>query len=122
MFQLTLQERISERIVVQIVVVSVPQFQEQIVEIVIILSGAVSAAHWAQIVDFPALFFGIFLFSVKVEIETNSLRIGEFSIWPRFAEKLGHAGIWKISSRFELECGTTPAGRRRSSSSRERSF
>ena len=51
--QLTLQERISERIVVQIVVVSVPQFQEQIVEIVIILSGAVSAAHWGQIVDFP---------------------------------------------------------------------
>ena len=44
--QLTLQERISERIVVQIVVVSVPQFHVQIVEIVIILSGAVSAARW----------------------------------------------------------------------------
>ena len=52
MIQLTLQERISERIVVQIVVVSVPQFQVQIVEIVIILSGAVSAACWRQFVDF----------------------------------------------------------------------
>ena len=31
---------------------------------------------------------------------------------------LGHPGILRISSRVELECGTTPAGRRRSSSSR----
>ena len=50
--QLTLQERISERIIVQIVVISVPHFQEQIVEIVIILSGAVSAARWRQFVVF----------------------------------------------------------------------
>ena len=31
-------------------------------------------------------------------------------------------GIWKNSSRVELECGTTPAGRRRSSSSRREVF
>ena len=41
-FHLILQERISERI----------KIQEQIVEIVI-FSGADSAAHWGQIVDFP---------------------------------------------------------------------
>ena len=62
-----LQERISERIVASFVVASIPQFQEQIVEIVFIFSGAYSAAHWEQIVDFPVLFFGIFLFSVEVE-------------------------------------------------------
>ena len=32
---------------------SVPQIQEQIVEIVFLLSGADSAAHWGQIVYFP---------------------------------------------------------------------
>ena len=47
---------------------------------------------------------------------------GLFRIWPRFTEKLGHAGIWKNSSCVELECGTTPAGRRRSSSSRREVF
>ena len=53
MFQLTLQERISEVIVVYFVVVLVFQIQEQIVEIVLLLSGTDSAAHWGQIVDFP---------------------------------------------------------------------
>ena len=64
--QLTLKERISERIVEKIVVVSVPQIQEQIVEIVKKLSGADSAAHWGQIVEFP----------LQQTMETNSLRIG----------------------------------------------
>ena len=31
-------------------------------------------------------------------------------------------GVWKNSSRVELECGTTPAGRRKSSSSRREVF
>ena len=53
MFQLTPQERISERIDVCFVFVSVPQNQERIVEIVIFLSGSDSEAHWRQIVDFP---------------------------------------------------------------------
>ena len=72
MIHLTLQERISERIVVR-------QIQEQIVEIVFLLSGADSAAHWRQIVkrfsenrrlvvcteiDSPLV---IFLISVEVE-------------------------------------------------------
>ena len=67
MIQLTLQERITERIIVLFVVVSVPQIQEQLVVIVFLLSGADSAAHWGQIVDFPVRFFGNFLFSVEVE-------------------------------------------------------
>ena len=47
----------SERIVEEIVIVSFPQFQEQIVEIVVAFSGADSAAHWVQIVDFSLRFF-----------------------------------------------------------------
>ena len=37
-------------------------------------------------------------------------------------EILAIRGIWKISSCVELECGTTPAGRRKSSSSRREVF
>ena len=50
--QMSPQERILERIIVQILIVSVPQFQEQIVEFAIILSAAVPTARWRQIVDF----------------------------------------------------------------------
>ena len=66
MFQLTLQEHISECIVEKIVFVSVLQTQEPIVEIVMLLSGADSAAHWSQIVNFPG----------QQTVETNSQRIG----------------------------------------------
>ena len=71
MIQLTPQERISERIVVLFVVFSVPQIQEQIVEIASLLSGADSAAHWGQIVYSPVP-------QVVEEIveERDSLRIG----------------------------------------------
>ena len=43
---------------------------------------------------------------------TASIRIEIWAIW----------GIWKNSSRVELECGTTRAGRRKSSSSRREVF
>ena len=66
MFQLTLQEHISECIVEKIVFVSVLQTQEPIVEIVMLLSGADSAAHWSQIVNFPG----------QQTVETNSQRTG----------------------------------------------
>ena len=52
-FQLTLQEHISECIVEKIVFVSVLQTQEPIVEIGMLLLGADSAAHWSQTVNFP---------------------------------------------------------------------
>ena len=51
---------------------------------------------------------------------TQGVGEGFFSIGPRSAKKLGHAGISEISSRVEPECGTTLKGRRRSSWARKK--
>ena len=82
MIQLTLQERISERIVVSFVVVSVPQFQEQIV-VSCWCSQEQIQQRWRQIVDFPKTWRLSRTTGGRRNRGRDSLRIGGLLLVPK---------------------------------------
>ena len=110
MIQLTLQERISERIVVSVVVVSVPQFQEQSVEIVFFVVFTLRSGFSSALVADSRLSRTT---GGGRNCGRDSLSIVGWWFAPKstvLSKFSSSPSRLKISSCVELECGTTLAG------------